>query len=87
MQFMGLYQIIIAITFLIPTVLSLFLFFKPNIIVNLAIPSNKPYCPECGYNLSKNTGSVCSECGIALPNNLRDEINKTAPSSTDDSNS
>jgi hypothetical protein len=36
-------------------------------IVNRCIPSNRPYCPECGYDLSNSRGAKCPECGVALP--------------------
>lgn len=47
--------------------LGLYLFFGGKWLVNMAIPSNRPYCPECGYDLSRCKGAQCPECGIALP--------------------
>jgi hypothetical protein len=47
--------------------LGLYLFFGGKWIVDRAIPSNRPYCPECGYDLSKSNGTVCPECGVTLP--------------------
>lgn len=44
-----------------------YLFFGGEWIVNKVIPSNRPYCPNCGYDLSHNTGERCSECGVTLP--------------------
>jgi hypothetical protein len=44
---------------------GLYLFFRAEWIVNLAIPSNRPYCPECGYELTGNVSGVCPECGTA----------------------
>ena len=32
-----------------------------------AARSNRPYCPECGYDLSKATSGNCPECGVKLP--------------------
>jgi hypothetical protein len=32
-------------------------------IVDKAIPSNRPYCNECGYELTGNTSNKCPECG------------------------
>lgn len=43
-----------------------YLFFSAEWIVNLAIPSNRPYCPNCGYDLSKRVGDHCPECGVAM---------------------
>ncbi len=42
---------------------ALYLFFGAKWIVNLAIPSNRPYCQECGYELTGNVTGVCPECG------------------------
>ena len=40
-----------------------YLFFGGKWIVDMAIPSNRPYCHECGYDLSGAVGSICNECG------------------------
>jgi hypothetical protein len=42
---------------------GLYLFFRGDWIVNLAIPSNRPYCPECAYDLSGAATTRCPECG------------------------
>jgi hypothetical protein len=47
--------------------IGLYLFFGGKWIVNMAIPSNRPYCPECGYDLSRKTTDRCPECGVTLP--------------------
>jgi len=48
------------------TIAGLYLFFGGTWIVNRAIPSNRPYCHECGYEI---TGlppeGLCPECGTA----------------------
>jgi hypothetical protein len=43
--------------------IGLYLFFGGRWIADLAIPSNRPYCHECGYDLTSATGTVCNECG------------------------
>jgi len=50
--------------------LGLYFFFGGEWIVNKAIPSNRPYCPACGYDLSRSSGERCPECGTALPTAL-----------------
>ncbi|MEO0588492.1 MAG: zinc ribbon domain-containing protein [Planctomycetota bacterium] len=70
-------------TGLIPTGLQVaagvWLFKRPDWVTHLAIPSNRPYCPNCGYDLSGRQGvRHCPECGVRLPADL------WPPSSTDD---
>ena len=50
--------------------LGLYLFLGGRWIVDKAIPSNRPYCPECGYDLSTRTGDQCPECGTKLPGDM-----------------
>ncbi len=40
-----------------------YLFFGGKWIADLAIPGNRPYCDECGYDLTDATGDSCPECG------------------------
>src|SRR4051794_8870107 len=40
-----------------------YLFFGGKWIANLAIPSNRPYCHQCGYDLTGATSDICNECG------------------------
>jgi hypothetical protein len=42
---------------------GLYLFFGGRWIVDKAIPGNRPYCHECGYDLTSAVGNVCNECG------------------------
>jgi hypothetical protein len=41
-----------------------YLFFGGKWIVDKAIPGNRRYCHECGYDLTGATGNVCNECGV-----------------------
>lgn len=45
---------------------SLYLFFGGKWVADLAIPGNRPYCPECGYDLTGATEWRCPECGTAF---------------------
>jgi len=56
---------------------GLYLFFSGKWIVDLAIPSNRPYCHECGYELSHVTHTKCPECGTALAAEQITQVNKT----------
>lgn len=59
---------VIALTSpLIGCALGAYLFVGGKWIIEKAIPSNRPYCPECGYDLSKATSANCPECGVKLP--------------------
>ncbi len=52
--------------YVIELIAGLYLFFGGKWILNLVIPSNRPYCPECGYDLSKASASECPECGTPI---------------------
>ncbi len=39
-------------------------------LVNLCIPSNRPYCPHCGYDVRAVKDELCPECGVRLPAEL-----------------
>jgi hypothetical protein len=53
--------------------IGVYLFFDARYLVNLAIPGSRPYCPECGYDLTANPTGPCPECGVdpkrGQPNN------------------
>jgi hypothetical protein len=40
-----------------------YLFFDGRLIADWAIPGNRKYCPECGYDLNNSVSGICSECG------------------------
>jgi hypothetical protein len=52
---------------LLQVALGLYFFFGGAWVVNRAIPANRPYCPECGYDLTRNGRPNCPECGTLLP--------------------
>ncbi|HOW18588.1 MAG TPA: hypothetical protein PLC79_06090 [Phycisphaerae bacterium] len=43
--------------------LGAYLFFGGKWLADLAIPGNRPYCPECGYDLTGAVATRCPECG------------------------
>lgn len=51
-----------------------YLLFGGGWIVNLIVPSNRAYCPECGYELHGPAQRQCSECGLTLPRRLTQTI-------------
>lgn len=44
-----------------------YLLFGGAKLVNLCIPSNRAYCPHCGYDLRAVSDEFCPECGVRLP--------------------
>jgi hypothetical protein len=54
---------------------GVYLLFGGQFIINLIVPSNQTYCPECGYMLRKPIGAHCVECGAALPNEIVLQVN------------
>ena len=41
-------------------------------ITDRLIPGNRPYCHECGYDLTGTIGNVCAECGTTFKPIVRD---------------
>jgi hypothetical protein len=57
----------LLIGYVLQLAFGLYLLFGGRWLVNLCIPSNRPYCPECGYDLSHNKEAArCPECGVAV---------------------
>lgn len=52
---------------LVQAAIGLYLLFGGEWLVNTCIPSNRPYCPECGYDLSQSSAERCPECGVSMP--------------------
>jgi hypothetical protein len=50
----------------VQAILGLYLFFGGAWIADKAIPGNRPYCPECAYDLTRIAGDRCPECGTPL---------------------
>ena len=46
--------------------IGLYLFFGGKWIADLAIPSNRPYCADCGYDIGRSPGDICQECGALI---------------------
>ena len=53
--------------------IGLYLFFGGRWIADKAIPGNRPYCPECGYDLTSSLSPTCPECGTRVAADHRGE--------------
>lgn len=51
---------------LLQLLMGLYLLFGGKWIVDKIIPSNRPYCPECGYDVSRTATPQCPECGAQI---------------------
>jgi hypothetical protein len=54
------------------TAIGAYLLIDGRWIIDKSIPSNRPYCPECGYDLSQSRGEKCPECGVTVPTTNRE---------------
>lgn len=73
------YDLVYTLQTGIGVAIGLYLLFGGEWIVRLAIPSNRPYCPECGYDLcGLSESDRCPECGTILPEAVRDAIRRAA---------
>jgi len=62
-----------------------YFFFGGEWVVNKAIPSNRPYCPECGYDLSGAVSCRCPECDTPFdPERVRPSALATGDDNSDD---
>lgn len=53
---------------LITLAIGFYLLLGGERLVNFCIPSNRAYCPNCGYDVSESLfAKNCSECGVTLP--------------------
>lgn len=48
------------------TFVGIILLVASNWLVSKLIPSNRPYCPNCGYELTGAVRQHCPECGVDI---------------------
>lgn len=54
----------------IKTAFGLYLLLDGRWFADRAIPSNRPYCGECGYELTGHAQGRCPECGTPIAESL-----------------
>lgn len=59
-----------AVGTLLKLIIGGYLLFGGAAVANLCVPSNRTYCPECGYELRMIAGERCPECGSHLSADL-----------------
>lgn len=57
------YSVVNVVAILVQLAIGFYLFLGGKWIADKAIPGNRPYCHECGYDLTNAAGNLCSECG------------------------
>jgi hypothetical protein len=73
------WQITLSITpGLLKMAAGLYFFFGGAWLADKALPSNRPYCHECGYDLTNAAGTVCNECGTPFPNETLKRIHHSS---------
>ncbi|HEX8341646.1 MAG TPA: hypothetical protein VF624_12110 [Tepidisphaeraceae bacterium] len=55
--------------------IGLYFFYGGRWVIDRIVPSNRPYCPECGYDLTRNPTYQCPECGTMIPAEVLRNIN------------
>lgn len=55
---------------MLTTIIGAYLLIGGKVLTDLCIPSNRPYCPNCGYALQGLAADRCPECGARLPADL-----------------
>ena len=60
------YPVAWGVASLVSVGLGFLLILASDWVVNRLIPSNRPYCPNCGYELTGNQYQQCPECGVNL---------------------
>jgi hypothetical protein len=60
------YPLAWTVTSLLTVIASFILLFASNWLADKLIPSNRPYCPNCGYELTGSLGTRCAECGVDI---------------------
>lgn len=58
-----LYYAILCLAPILSFAIGGYLFAGGERVVNFIIPTNRPFCQECGYDLTNPANKICPECG------------------------